>query len=177
MYFHLRPQSKSAEVTGKTLAPQGLWIRLQGGVTYWRAFLLPPYCSSGALALQPVLLLVILVLLLPVQVSGRVLAGILRTLRGDERLLSAVGAERGPSALRSPQQLPFFAGVLWNRLPHDCFKMTFISHLPLPFWFFPANNCFYLKVDKRYPALVHAGGWRWRLLCVLKELISSLVKA
>lgn len=51
-----------------------------------------------------------------------------------------------------PQQMLFLAGVLKSRL-------LLISHLPLSGRIFPGCNCFYLRVDKNYPALgVHEAG-------------------
>lgn len=66
-----------------------------------------------------------------------------------------------------PQQLLFLAGMLKSRL----LPGILISHLPLSGGIFPGCNYFYLQADKNYPALELG-----RVLCVLKQLLSSPVK-
>lgn len=107
-----------------------------------------------------------LLLLLPVQLSGI-------TLQDPAGFSPAPQAgwepRRVPLSLPAvpPQQLLFLAGMLKSRL----LPGILISHLPLSGGIFPGCNYFYLQADKNYPALELG-----RVLCVLKQLLSSPVK-
>lgn len=80
-----------------------------------------------------------------------------------------MGAEEGPSL--SPRCASPAAAVPRRDAEKQIASRILISHLPLSGGIFPGCNYFYLQADKNYSALELG-----RVLCVLKQLLSSPVK-
>lgn len=84
-----------------------------------------------------------------------------------------MAAENGPCPLWSPPVLPSNCHSLQGFYNTDClmaalelFSSQLATSFLMIFFFPPISNCFYLKVDKHCPALVHAWGWRLEVYSV-----------